>query len=33
MTALIHHIAHLIGKLLFGRAFDILDKQWKEWDA
>jgi hypothetical protein len=31
MTALIHYLAHLIGKRLFGRAFKQLDTQWKEW--
>jgi hypothetical protein len=29
---MIRHIAHLIGKLLFGRAFAILTSQHKEWD-
>lgn len=29
---MIHHLAHLIGKLLFGRAFRELDRQHKEWD-
>jgi hypothetical protein len=31
MTALIHHLAHLIGKRLFGEAFKQLDAQWREW--